>query len=239
MDNEIQPTQIITPPVLSPSKPKKILLLILLGLILISISVYVGIQIGKKQIPSQQLLTLEPTAIPTQTNPITSSTDDWKIYSNTKYGFQLLYPKYGEISDSACFETGGKCGPNIKGECGYGIKEVNDSLNYYAIDNFFGIFPKTWSGSIVDYIKQEDPTNITYYSPISVKNADEAVEITGYDTSRHTEGPPPFVYTNYIFKKDNLLIIVSGFVDIGQVNGCVNYDKSLNWDVAKSFSFTE
>ena len=66
MENEIQSTQEVTPPVLSPTKSKKTLLLVLLGLILVTISVYVGIQIGKRQVPNKQNVTVQPTTEPTQ-----------------------------------------------------------------------------------------------------------------------------------------------------------------------------
>jgi hypothetical protein len=102
MENEIQSTQEVTPPVLSPTKSKKTLLLVLLGLILVTISVYVGIQIGKRQVPNKQNVTVQPTTEPTQavvdstaqptTNPTTNPTEDWKTYKSTSFNFSFKYP---------------------------------------------------------------------------------------------------------------------------------------------------
>ncbi len=161
-------------------------------------------------------------------------TVNWKTYTNQEYGFQIIYPRYGEIQDPSCFEAGGKCGVNIKGECGSGIKEVNDAFPYIAIDNFFGIFPEVWSGTIIDYIKQKDPTGIANFSVVNVPTADEAVKID-YDTNK----PGSLAYYIYIFKRGSTLFSVRGFQNSGNAAGCVTYDKSLNWDIAKSFSFTK
>lgn len=78
MENEIQSTQVITPPVLAPTKPKKILLLVLLGLIISAISVYIGIQIGKNQSPGQKSIVVLPTvsSIPTITITPTKISDN-------------------------------------------------------------------------------------------------------------------------------------------------------------------
>lgn len=83
-------------PVLPPKNWPKIPLFILLELIVIATSVFIGIQIGRNQIINQQ----------TAANPITSSatpnsttnpTSDWKIYNSPEIDdyvspFQLSYP---------------------------------------------------------------------------------------------------------------------------------------------------
>lgn len=109
MENEVQ--QNITPvqpliqtpiPTQPPTNWSKNLLFTVLGLIIVAGSVFVGIQIGKSQTPSQQPVVAQPTASPTQiavnqtiqptanltTNPIT----DWKTYTNSKYNFSFKYP---------------------------------------------------------------------------------------------------------------------------------------------------
>jgi len=72
MENEIltnnPPTQ-PTPqtPVLPSNNWQRVILFILLGLVVVAGSVFVGIQIGKSQIPNQQPVTVQPTIRPTQT----------------------------------------------------------------------------------------------------------------------------------------------------------------------------
>lgn len=82
----------------------KIPFIVLSAIILITISILVGIQIGKSQTklvenqPSSQLNTKSylpldtssPTLIPP--TPTTDPTANWKTYSNTKYGFEFKYP---------------------------------------------------------------------------------------------------------------------------------------------------
>lgn len=66
MENEIQLTQTVAPPILPSSKAKKTLLIIFLGIILITASVYVGIKIGKNQVLDQKSIVAIPTI---QTTP--------------------------------------------------------------------------------------------------------------------------------------------------------------------------
>lgn len=107
MENEI--LQNIPPVQTSPQSPvsvptqpstnwSKILLITVLGLIIIAGSVFVGIQIGKSQTPSQQPIATQSTISPTQATtiptalPTTDSTLNWKTYSNSKYSFSFKYP---------------------------------------------------------------------------------------------------------------------------------------------------
>lgn len=82
MENHIQPNiSSAQPPSEVPVPPSKnwprISLFILLGLIIIAGLVFIGIQIGKRQITSQQAVTEQPAIIPTQviTNPTTPPTE--------------------------------------------------------------------------------------------------------------------------------------------------------------------
>lgn len=99
----VQPLSQTPAPVLSPKNRLKIPLFILMGLMIITGSVFVGIQIGKNQMPNQQPAAIQPAATPTQiaVNPITLSitptpainpVTKWKIYTNNKYGFSIEYP---------------------------------------------------------------------------------------------------------------------------------------------------
>jgi hypothetical protein len=111
MENEIQPNVLpvqplsLTPtpiPTQSSTNGLKILIFTVLGLAIIAGSVFVGIQIGKSQTPSQQSNAVQPTSSPTQTVvnstaqpttiPTNKPTIDWKIYANTKYGYSLKHP---------------------------------------------------------------------------------------------------------------------------------------------------
>jgi len=121
MDNQTQPN---IPP-FQPQKQTsnlpstnwvKVLLLIIIGLIAIAASVFVGIQIGKKQITNQQPIIKQPTLFPTQTivnqviiptttlttkpNPTINSTADWKTYINKDVGITFDYPKDWKIIDN-------------------------------------------------------------------------------------------------------------------------------------------
>lgn len=128
MENPIQPN---VPPAQSLPKAlvssstnwSKILLFILLGLVVISGSVFIGVQIGKKQISNPQPITVQPTPIPTTTLPSpttavttdkptdqTSNTGKWLVYTHTKFpdkpdwkipwkGFTLYYPSGWKIEE--------------------------------------------------------------------------------------------------------------------------------------------
>ena len=98
MENEVQqtiaPVQPLpqTPSVVPPSTNwSKTLLYLVLGLVVVVGSVFIGIQIGKNQTPSQQPIVEQPTASPTQT--IVNPTADWQLYSNTQANFSINYPK--------------------------------------------------------------------------------------------------------------------------------------------------
>lgn len=178
------------------------------------------------------------TVVAKPTSALVANIDEsnWNTYTDAKYGFQLIYPKFGVISGDYCYEAGGKCQPH-RGECGKAIHEVSDQLHYIAIDNFFGIFPETWTGTITDYVKQKDPAGITKYTVLNLPSSDEAVKIEGLVANKQMEGPPPFAYTLYLLKKSNLLLSINSFQNPGNKGGCESYDKTLNWDIPKSFSF--
>jgi len=110
VENEIQPNT----PIVQPIKQTKILPLLLMGLIIATVSVYIGIQIGKNQASNQLSVLSEPiksttqnvsdsttSLLPTITNSpspnkvsTTISIDDtWNLYTNNKFGFSMKIPK--------------------------------------------------------------------------------------------------------------------------------------------------
>jgi len=109
MENEIQSTQVVTPPIIPSTKPTKILPLVLLGLIVIATSVYVGIQIGKNQIAKQLPIVVEPTVSPVEPSVVAETVEpvsnptikvsvnytpgkDWHSVKNTAFGILFCLP---------------------------------------------------------------------------------------------------------------------------------------------------
>ena len=77
----------------------------MLGLVIITGSIFTGIQIWKNQILNQQKTTNQTTILPSQTagnqkiepaliklSPTTNLTEDWKTYVNKKVGITFNYP---------------------------------------------------------------------------------------------------------------------------------------------------
>jgi hypothetical protein len=105
MENENQTTTTPTHPIQNtpsinstPPKTPNLFLLILLGLILVTGSVLIGIQIGKNQNPPQRDITkplpILPTAIVSNPmiTPPAEGTSNWKTYTDSKYKFSFKYP---------------------------------------------------------------------------------------------------------------------------------------------------
>jgi hypothetical protein len=81
----------------------KIVLLALFELLIVGGSVFIGINIGKKQRYNPQIITAQPTAIliqptiiptisPTTSIPAINPVTKWKIYTNEEFGFSIEYP---------------------------------------------------------------------------------------------------------------------------------------------------
>lgn len=120
MENEPQPVAPLVQPLPQTPTPApipippstnwaKVMLITVLGLVIITGAVFIGIQLGKSQtnkkavlesssliLPTPTQTTVSPTVQPT-TNPTTNPIADWKIYNSPEIGdyvspFQLSYP---------------------------------------------------------------------------------------------------------------------------------------------------
>lgn len=87
-------------------KQSKMVIYILLEIVIVALSLYAGIQIGKNQTVTQNPVANKPTATPTQvvTSPtaqptetkvstLTSIDGTWNLYSNNSLGFSIKVPK--------------------------------------------------------------------------------------------------------------------------------------------------
>lgn len=111
MENEVQPSippvQPIpqTPPIVpSSTNWSKTLLFTVLGLIIVVGSIFIGIQIGKNQTPSQQPIVTQPTTSPTQI--FVDSTSNWKTYTGKEMPIQFKYPLNFRVSEGYIKGTG-------------------------------------------------------------------------------------------------------------------------------------
>lgn len=79
-------------PIRESTSKSNILLFIVLGLIVIAGSIFIGIHIGKNQITTQPQIVQSPTISPTQ--GVADPTANWKTYSNKEFGIELKYPNH-------------------------------------------------------------------------------------------------------------------------------------------------
>lgn len=105
MENETQPTiqqtqaiQQVSNQALSPTNRLKFLLFILILLITIVASIFIGIQIGKSQKIIQQPVTVQPMVSP-KINPVDSKAV-WKTYTNQVLKYTIEYPSDWSIDIS-------------------------------------------------------------------------------------------------------------------------------------------
>lgn len=122
MDPQSQSIDLQSAPPLPTPSPKQsfprstTFLLVVLGLLVIALSVFVGTQIGNKQTSSQHAevilpttsptqIVVNPTALPTTVTPTPNPTVNWKTYTGTEYTFR--YPQdwtlRSEENDNAVF----------------------------------------------------------------------------------------------------------------------------------------
>lgn len=182
---------------------------------------------------------------PTPLPPPDLTTNNWKVYTNSKFKLKIIYPAKGEIATTN--------GPFGFGECGKGIAEnktVSNIRQGYMtninVDNFFWIAVYNWDKSIEEYMKKygEDVDGISYYTiPITDSNADEALiigKIKHYGTGQGSFGQ---LIGDVFFKKDNYLFELFGLQNPGNIGGCVPsgphgaVSQQGNWNIAESIKF--
>ena len=158
MENEVQPNiPSVQPlpqtpaPVPQPTNWLRIFLFILLGLIIIAGSIFVGIQIGRNQITNQQPITTQPTITPSQAvvnptvlpttsitaTPTIDSTAGWKAFKANDYEIKYPLDKYSLINGSSNINA---LWPGVV------IINPNDSFSGYAIE--ISVFNNTTNLSV-------------------------------------------------------------------------------------------
>lgn len=192
-------------------------------------------QTNKKIVPSQvEILTsVSPKPLSTPTP------SPGKIYTNTKYDFEVTYPAVGVVID--------KEGTSV-GECGNMIKEDGKGVNEIILDNFFGIKVINWDKSIDDYMKSKGAFEKYNIEIILNSGADEAIALTGLKPNvEYARGYPPLAYVIALFKKDDQLFLMQTFQNPGNFGGCISpsiADPSAfpdisrqKWEMPKSLKF--
>ncbi len=188
MENEVQsnipPVQPLhqSPPVTPPSKSINwsIFLFTVLELVVVTVSVFAGIQIGKNQTPNKQPIVVQPTASPTQTavnptiqlvaNPTTHQTANWKTYENTRFKFSFRYPQSLILDDRYANKYPDQGGVNIYSKEGYEAVIAETPRGGGSFINVW-ILPNSQSLSLLEWMKN-DTAHSNYsdqtYSPINI-----------------------------------------------------------------------
>lgn len=139
MKSEIQPS----PAVSTSTNWLKIFTFIVLWLLVVTGSIFIGIQIGKTQISSPKISTVLPTTLPTQaisptiSKPIytlTSIDNTWNQYTNNQLGFSMQIPK-------TTSEYGGSCVNGKLNVSTVPVKIFNDNQGIYITTEYFYEFP--------------------------------------------------------------------------------------------------
>lgn len=154
-----QPTPVT--PVPSSTNWSRIIIFVLIGLVLIVGSVFVGIQIGKSQITKQPPIVEQPTIFPTQAvinpttiltnepNPTIDPTSDWKTYNIKELNISFKLPEElvnlgkwetqilsGETGNNICFKLADKISFGVSSVMAGGIG-ICDNIKFRINSNSF------------------------------------------------------------------------------------------------------
>lgn len=161
--------------------------------------------------------------IPTPTSQ--TDTSNWKTYTNSQFGFRFTYPAQGNIGTTNPYDPS----KTKVGECGNSITTTpsQSGISSVTIDSLYAIQINGVFTSVTDWVnRQQDlwKPNLSNFTSFSVVNADEAYK-------NNQVGYSPIA----IYRKGNYIFTI---INVQQPNaGCVNYDKTLNWDVPNSLKF--
>lgn len=223
MENEAQPITPLTqslPQNPAPTPPStnllKITLFTVLGLVVVSGSVFAGIQIGKNQLVSQELALVEQTATPTQIvadltvqqttpSPTIDETASWETYSNSKYGFSFKYPLDYKVTTSPV--TGNQYNIVVDKKInanGAGLVPIQLSINMGTGESGTPLVLSTIKEAEAHYIKSFNSSSVSK-KDITVANL-PAVSITGVLAG---PGPGEGNFLHYtLVKLDNEILVI-------------------------------
>lgn len=172
----------------------------------------------------------------------------WKTYINTKYNFQLIYPRQGMLWAEDAYQAG---------ECGNAIKENAQQSNriltsfvqeVIQFDSFFEILVLQGPETVDDYINQIGAKDKYDIFSFTGTGADEAVEVSGLKKdAEYAVGYPPLTYISHIFRKGEQLFLVKHFFNPHNLGGCIDpalldpvahsHLQIKDWDLKQSFKF--
>lgn len=192
------------------------IVVLLIVILLVGVGgIYAGMQISKKQTPIP--LVSQPTIIPTkfvQPTSVSDETANWKTYTNTKYGFEFMYPQnlnYVSLgSNSAQKEV--DQGKEISGTVVPSFDTINfregDKNKKFSVEIFkeneTALTPKNYQNGL--YMSGSCDLRWLDNKPSVVKNT----ELNGNNLLEvNITGPKQYVSCYYIKNRNGNLIVIS------------------------------